>query len=459
MTLDQQDRLWITSSDGALVCFDMSGQKVHHLNMHNGLPSNSVSTITSTRDGFIWATSGNTLVRIDPDDFSIRWLNASNGLYFFEDSEFFEGEYNQLYIYLGTIVSKVNTHRLLSAIQKPVIRITGIKTIPYHYEETQIASLPSIALDYKHNSITFTYSATAIRYTDQYQFAYRLYHQDTNWIEAGNTRSVTFANLDDGEYRFDVKAAGPDKIWGPVKSFPFSITPPFWEKWWFYALCGSMAIAGGFSVYRYQLNKALEMHKVRSRISRDLHDEVGSTLGSISLLNEMAWRKQSKLEQPDELHEKISYNLQKVMDAMDDIIWSINPRNDDLNNMALRFSEVASMLLEPAEIKYDILIDEDLKGYQLPMERRRNVYLIYKEALHNIVKYAHCDEVKINFNINNKSLRLSVTDNGIGFKRDAQITRNGLHNMEERAKAVRGHIDIKSRENEGTSVVLSVPLV
>jgi signal transduction histidine kinase/ligand-binding sensor domain-containing protein len=458
MQVDLQQRVWFSSVDGALSCFDPARNSVININVRSGLPSNDIIDLACDSTGTIWVSTSNGLVTIQADSFKITVMNSSTGLEHFFNNNLNMGSHGNVYLNDGIWLTKINKYKTQWPHPQPEVRLTAIHTRKQVFSELQANQIQQLTLSHNNNSITFYFSSIALQGASFYQFAYRLLPEQAVWTKANPGRSVSFANLNDGHYRFEVRAAGPDNKWGQIKSMELIISPTFFKTGWFYLLAFGIIAGSIYIIYRYRLKKALELYKLRSGISRDLHDEVGSTLGSISLLNEMARRKLIVLEGPDELHTKISHNLQKAMEAMDDIIWSINPRNDELDNLALRLGEVASLMLEPAEILYDLVIDEHLSGLRLTMDRRRNVYLIYKEALYNIVKYAKCQRVTIRFEVKNKTLHLTIHDDGIGFH-GVDRSGNGLFNMKERAAAAGGEISIETLKNEGTSVFLSVPIV
>jgi signal transduction histidine kinase len=143
---------------------------------------------------------------------------------------------------------------------------------------------------------------------------------------------------------------------------------------------------------------------------------------------------------------------------MQDIVWAVNPKNDDLDHLLLRFSEVAQEMLEPKGIMYAFTTSPGLEGLKLSMEYRREIYLIYKEWLNNIIKYSDCSNVSIRFSIKGKIMCLQITDNGKGFDTAAEFTGNGLKNIKERAEAIDGLLLIYSEKQHGAMLELKVPL-
>lgn len=214
---------------------------------------------------------------------------------------------------------------------------------------------------------------------------------------------------------------------------------------------------------RYQLKKKLEqktaMLKERSRISGELHDEVGSTLSTINILSHSARMKlKSDIEKSDNLLEKINENSQRMMDAMSDIVWSINPENDSLGNISVRMKEFASEILDNKDIDYTFSMGDELIDVKLSPEIRKDIYLAFKEAVNNLAKYSKATTAGISLVRANGSLTMKIADNGSGFDTAKHGSGNGMNNMKKRAEAHGGTFRIESAEGVGTTISLSIPI-
>jgi signal transduction histidine kinase len=194
-------------------------------------------------------------------------------------------------------------------------------------------------------------------------------------------------------------------------------------------------------------------------VARDLHDDIGSTLSTINILSSMA--KTKLLTDPVKSStyiSKITDNSQQMMEAMDDIVWSIKPDNDSMLKILARMREYASGILEPKDVEITFNIGEHIQELKLNMETRRDLFLIFKEAVNNLAKYSHCTKAEINLKIRNQRLQMTVTDNGNGFDVNSADEGNGLGNMQKRAELLKGTIEIKSQQNLGTTVTLEIPV-
>lgn len=228
-------------------------------------------------------------------------------------------------------------------------------------------------------------------------------------------------------------------------------------------ICVLMITFTAYSYFnRFRLRKKIEHQEMllreRNRIARDLHDEVGSTLCAINILSHTAKDRFNKHpEKVGRQLELISDNAQTMLETMNDIVWSINPFNDDLEKILLRMREYANSVLEPRNIQFELEVSEVLAAIKLSPEIRRNLYLIFKEAVNNSSKYSHATALNIRFFGVNQVLFLCIEDNGVGFDIQRISSGNGLRNMQRRALQSEGKISIESIKNKGTKILLELP--
>ncbi|HET7118363.1 MAG TPA: 7TM diverse intracellular signaling domain-containing protein [Hanamia sp.] len=200
-----------------------------------------------------------------------------------------------------------------------------------------------------------------------------------------------------------------------------------------------------------------KMLNIRNKISLDLHDEIGSTLSSISILSEMAINEKKENETAAML-EEIKQNSVSVMERMDDIVWNINPNNDSMEQLFLRIKVFAAKLFEAKGINYKIDIDENVKHINVLMEYRQHIYLIMKEAINNLVKYSDCTEAEVIAFYDSSLLNLLIKDNGKGYDVNQITYGNGLNSMSNRAEEMDAELNMISKMNEGTTIQLFVKI-
>jgi two-component system sensor histidine kinase UhpB len=212
---------------------------------------------------------------------------------------------------------------------------------------------------------------------------------------------------------------------------------------------------------RYRLvqraKRQAEAEQMRNQIARDLHDDVGSILSSIHIISQLAM-KENKPEYFNQHFQRIGEQSAKMMERMSDMIWSINPGNDSLEKMVVKMKEFLTEILEAKNIGYEFAGEETLHGLALSPEKRKNLFLIFKEAINNSAKYSEASFVDIALLQHDGQLHLSIADNGKGFDLGQVKKGNGLRNMKERAEDVNAWLELNPNKNNGTSLKLVMPL-
>jgi signal transduction histidine kinase len=199
------------------------------------------------------------------------------------------------------------------------------------------------------------------------------------------------------------------------------------------------------------------MQHIRNKIAQDLHDDIGSTLSSISILSDLALKEKNSAQTMHSMNEIKDSSL-LLMERMDDIVWSINPRNDSLENLLIRVKHFATTLFEARDIEYTIHIQDDIHQVKLPMDYRQHIYLVLKEAINNLVKYARATQADIKVSFGHGVLALTVKDNGCGLAESRKNTGNGIPGMQRRAAMMNAALEIRSAAKEGTEIVLRVDI-
>ncbi len=342
----------------------------------------------------------------------------------------------------------------------PNVSITDFKIFNTYIPPDSILKLDKVRLDPKQNSITIEFAALSFLEKDKMVYYFKLDGVDKDWIQTERLQFANYTLLPAGNYTFMVRCENGDGIPSPgVTTLKIFIRPPFWQTWWF-LLLSLLAVASLiYLVHRVRVNRIIDMQKVRTRIARDLHDDMGSTLSTINILSEMAKMKvHTDTGKTDEYLHKISDNSSRMMEAMDDIVWSINPLNDSMAKITARMREFATGVLEAKNIDFTFHVDEAVKELKLDMEARRDFFLLFKEAINNLAKYSDCRHAAIDLVVHRSTLIMKIRDDGKGFDVQAADSGNGLTNMTKRAQSLNGSLRIESAPQAGTLVELEVPL-
>lgn len=316
-----------------------------------------------------------------------------------------------------------------------------------------VETTKEIVLSYRENVFSFSFAALNMIHPENNHYAYMLENFDKDWnYTNASKRFANYTNIDAGTYIFKVKGSNNDGVWNETPAtIRIIITPPFWKTLWFRILVGLVAISFVYSLYRYRLYQVIRLQNIRNKIAGDLHDEIGSTLNSISVFSEVA-RNKSKKELPE--LKMIGEASRRVIDAMSDIVWTITPENDSFEKIIFRMRSLTHSLMKAKKIEYSFRADETLNELKLPMMTRKNFYLIFKEALNNLVKYSNATRASVTLAHTGQQIELLIRDNGIGFDMNNISRGNGLNNMNRRAAEMKAQFEIQSSVNAGTSVQL-----
>lgn len=222
----------------------------------------------------------------------------------------------------------------------------------------------------------------------------------------------------------------------------------------------SVIVIGFLLINRYRVinrsKRQMELERMRSTIAQDLHDDIGSTLSSINIISRLALKQADG--NSENYFQRINEQSSKIMESISDIVWSINPNNDSMEQMVMKMKEFALEILEPRNIAFDFLGEEKAKELTLDLSKRKNLFLLFKEAINNAAKHSGATTVTVTFTRQGSSLQLVITDNGIGFNPNSVRKGNGQHNLRDRAIAAGGSLTIDSTHGEGTTLVLTLAL-
>ena len=355
----------------------------------------------------------------------------------------------------------------------PRVRLTGLRIagIARPISAAGEEGVAGLELYPGQSQLEIDYFGISFASEESLAFEYRLRGADEAWSPPSRLRSVLFSNLAPGRYEFEVRAVSSTGARSPQPArAAFRVVPPIWRRWWFLSLIG-LTTLGSFAAFeRYRAAHAreiararnerlAELERVRQRIAADLHDEIGSSLTQISLLSEVARRHESAVV--PELGRSLSTiaaSSRELVDAMADIVWAINPSKDHLSDVTQRMRRLAADTFTACDIEFQLKLPPAENEITLGANMRREVFLIFKEAVNNIVKHAECSEVVIQLTVQGGLLRLELHDNGIGFDPSQQTEGHGLASLHSRARALGGTLTVDSTPGAGTAIALSVPL-
>ncbi|MBI9071045.1 MAG: hypothetical protein JEY94_05580 [Melioribacteraceae bacterium] len=460
--VDKENNLWI-GTNGGLSKLNLSSNEFNNYFGKDGLPSNAVVGIEEDENNHLWLSTNNGISKFDKTNLSFENFSIGDGIqsnqftggasYKSENRQMFFGGINGLNSFYPSDVIK-NTIIPPVVITDFLVQNKSIKLGDNSPLHKSISLTKEIKLSYEQNYFSFIFAALHFSSPQENKYKYKLIGIDGNWIESGGRRFANYTNIDPGEYVFKVIASNNDGVWNNEgSSIRIIITPPFWKTWWFILLSLTSIIGLTFTFVHYRTKNLLAIERLRIEIAEDLHDDIGTRLTEISMLSDMVYHTKSSCDDPTKKTIKsIGGIARQLIDNMSDIVWLINPKRDSLYELFLKLKDTYEDMLSHSNIYLYINDFEFLSGIRLPMEYRKHVYLLFKEALNNSIKHSKCSEISINTHLKSRILEITLYDNGNGFDLDKKSSGNGLQNMYHRSEIINGELRISSSETSGTMV-------
>jgi signal transduction histidine kinase/ligand-binding sensor domain-containing protein len=451
---DFSGNLWISTYGGGINYFNRKKQRFYHLtessNLSEGLQTDAEDNLWMICNGHIHKYDA--AVRVY-SCYDIPRLQNTGGLsgYLFKDDygTIYAGGVNYFITFDPAAVAKID--------HNPDIYFTDFKIFNTSYNE--YLQRRTIKLDYTQDQITIEYAAPEYS-GDNLQYSYKLDGYDREWILAGKRNYAEYANLKGGTYRFQVKATN----WRGTSTEKVSviniiIKPPFWLTGWFCAALFTLMTGIIYFVYRYRMNILLQQQAIRNGIAQDLHDQIGSTLSSISVYSEVARRyaDHDQRTRMNEILDTISSTANEMILEMSDIVWAINPKNDNLISMLQRVTSYAEPLCRAKGINFIFKYDEAFSITNIGVQQRKNLFLILKEAINNAIKHSACKNLIVNLAQRSNFAELKISDDGKGFdmkkpEEGNYVMGNGVLNIRHRAHQLDAVIDYQSTPGAGTTI-------
>lgn len=494
---DQKGNLWIGTENG-LNKFDRKTNTFKVYTTKDGLPNNYINSIIDDEFGNLWIATNRGITKLDFDleeSEQFRNYDTDDGLqgYEFNINSVFKTSSGEIFFGGTNGLSKVNPSRIVDNPFVPGIAITSFQAAGKQLlSYLKVSKTDKIILTYDENIFSFEFTAFDYTNPGKNQYAYKLEGFDKDWIQNGSNRFANYTNIDPGEYTFLVKASNNDGVWNQNAAFiKVIIEPPFYKTWYAYLIYILIGLTLFYFLRKYELNKrkvkndlllkeekekaklievqlraekaelqtkALESEKeldkqiMRARIASDLHDEIGGNLSSITLLSSIINNDDQVSPALKKQVLNINHAAKSSTESIRDIIWFINPTSDKLSSLYSRIKETTNFML--SGIDYKIKMNEVNNDEKINPELKRNIYLIYKEVLNNIIKHSGAKSVSIDFEKNESKLKIVIEDDGKGFDIASIKEGNGLRNIKNRSEQISALLEIDSKPGEGTKVIV-----
>ncbi|MGZ3884395.1 MAG: ligand-binding sensor domain-containing protein [Bacteroidia bacterium] len=471
---DKSGNILVATTKGLSIIKDPQKGQFENFYIQQGLTNNYIYALLPDKSGRFWMSTNYGISVFDPAQKKFRSYRGSDGVFI---NEFNQSGFHAAYdgeLLFGGLDGLVGLYpeKLVRNILPPTVLLRAFRI---NQAASDSLLLKNTALNLKHNQngLYFEFAVPDFSGKNRTHILYKLNGGVSNtWTDLNESYILNLANLAPGRYVLDVKAINADGIESQKNfSFAFVIHPPFWNTWWFYVLVVLFLVGMVWLIYRNRLRNKIahlkeiqnirqeENEKVRKAAALDLHDEFGNGLTRISMLVEMAKIKIPK-ENEDALKllNIISENSSRLYQGTKDFIWSINPGNDNLFEIIIRIKDYGDELFYGTGVNFEILgLNEELKKLKQPPGTGRNIAMIYKEALSNIMKHAKAGNVKLTVEQSAREIILNLKDNGKGFDQKQNKNSFGISNMHQRASRIGAEVKIHSELNAGSEIELTIP--
>ncbi len=461
MAIDAKDRLWVGYNGDGLDIFDTKKFEEVNWPQEADMPTRQINDLACTPGGYVLAPTTEGLLAINGASLNWQLFGSEDGLFSqFMDKSIWAAPDGVVFINQGTMLNVFHENSL--AIQHKKLRV-NIRRLTVNNREQDLAafqdSTAQLSLPYFSNNISISFSAMHWLYPfkTQYQYRFRTERNSGKWVGIAEP-SIQLNALPPGHYVLELSAKGAGNIPSLPKVLHIEIRPPFWLEVWFIALCSALLLLGFYAIYRFRLNQLKKQLEVRDTISRNLHDDIGSSLSNIQILNELASRNLADQGKAATFLGRAGEDMRRISEALSEIVWNVNPKYDDLQYLFARMKRYAAESFDGMGIRYELEFPDEHTRLKMGMEQRRDFYLIFKESIHNLVKYSKANQARVKLEMQAHKVLMEINDDGVGFLRTEVTLGNGLISMQQRAAKWKGNLEIKSAPGEGTSVRFSMPL-
>ncbi len=492
--LDQRGEIWIGTAGGGLVRYREG--RFARIGSRQGLPSANIASMQEDERGGVWLGSSAGVLQVakaaldacasgDASNVVVTVHGVGDGLETAECSGGFQPASCRTadgYLWFPTRRGLVRVHPA-ALVTNPLPPPVCIERFLCQGAEIRLPAgkvTAPLLIPPGRERFEFQFTALSFVAPEKVRFRYRLQGLERDWVEQ-RQRSVAYSFLQPGDYVFQVIACNSSGVWNDTGAqLAFTVLPHFWQTWWFRILFYAttcLTVAGGVwletrrrlhrRVERLERQRAVE--RERTRIAKDIHDDLGASLTRITMLCHSARKELDNPEMVGKHLARIDTTAREVTRTMDETVWAVNPRHDTLDSLAIYIVRFAQDFLGPADVRCRVNMPLTLPAWPVGAEVRHNVFMAYKEAINNIVRHAHAHEVKIALHPNASGFDLVVEDDGQGFD-PAQVRaaaqsrsgrpagRNGLGNMQTRLGEIGGAVEMRSAVGCGTTVCFRVPI-
>jgi ligand-binding sensor domain-containing protein/signal transduction histidine kinase len=457
--------LWIATEGGLGRLRDPSADHplIEVYNTARGMSSNMIYCLVDDAEGRVYAGTGKGVDRLNPKTGAIRHLSTANGLAHGELNGAYRDRSGTLWFATTQGLSRLavdHEHRS----SKPRVLITGLRVGGAEYRVSELGEtlVSGLEVQPSKNQLQVEFAGLYYEPGDILRYSYRLDGADSAWSAPGTLTTVNYASVNSGTYRFLVKGVTADGVESEPAEIAFRVLPPVWKRWWFLSLAAVLSAGMVIAAHHYRMAQVLNLERMRTAIATDLHDDIGASLSQIAILSDVARVRAGANGMLGEPLEHIAALARELVDSMSDIVWSIRSEPHGMDSLIRRMREFALDLLVSRGIDFRFRTPGPCADIDLSLHARRQLFLIFKECLHNIARHSGCATVTVELKVEHAEIRLTVADDGQGFDPASAPPCSpggtGLIGMRRRTESLRGKMQLESMPGQGCSVSIVFPI-
>jgi ligand-binding sensor domain-containing protein/signal transduction histidine kinase len=489
---DAKGTLWIGTAGGGLSRWAFG--RMATFTTGEGLPDNTISQILEDDSGRLWLGSNRGIASVQKQDFDDVASGKGRAVYprLYGRAEGMQSEEctggfcpaglrdKSRLLWFSTLkgVVVVNPAKDTAEAVAPTVLLEEVLVDGVLKQANQAigfrgTTTPGLEIPPGKHRLELHYTGPGFDAPERLRFRYQMERLDPDWIDAGIGRSAVYNYVPPGDYRFRVSVSAGAGAWNATEAeMSLRVLPYFWQTWWFTSLSALACISLIGGTFRYlgkrklerqlaQLEQERALERERSRIARDLHDDLGSSLARISLLSGLVKADKDNPTQVETYAGKIFDSADQTVRSLEEIVWAVRPGSDTLQSLVEYIAHFANELFEGNHTRCRLDLPHDLPPLPLAPDVRHNIFLIVKEALTNALKHSDAHEVRVQTKASESAIEIAVEDDGKGFipsGTPSSDKRNGLMNMTQRAESIGGHLDLSSVPGRGTTVRFNLNL-
>jgi signal transduction histidine kinase/ligand-binding sensor domain-containing protein len=457
--VDRRGQLWIGGMDGVVRIADPAADEVRAIPVVSGMAARTQSLAQ--------AVSGEILIGTDVGLFaldersgnpyrysSFHGLPAGGILFMTNRSD------GSLLLRAARTLVHLDPSKRTRATAPPRCLISAVRVAetPIALPEAGVQRLDGVAVQSARNHIEVEFLGLSPHIGEQLSYEFRVAPLAEDWTPASQRR-VDFTGLAAGRYTFEVRARGADaRLISEPATVAFRVLPPWYQTWWFLGACVAIVILMAYGGHRGRLARAVYTEQLRSRVATDLHDDLGASLSQIAVSSELLRRRRADMtaEDTDRMLARIAATSRELVSSMSDIVWAVNPHQDSLADLVARMRRFAEDMFAQSDAELEFVVPVDGLELRVGPGARREILLILKESINNIVKHAQCTQAGVELGWRGRQLTMRIWDDGRGFDPDETPRGNGLRNLRTRVGRLGGQLTIVSEPGRGTEITFAI---